>query len=154
MSEAASTTRSARWAVRGAMLASIALTCAAVTGVVLDRLESLSAPVPTVLGLRLGASVDEVRERRAGEGWTTRVDQSGDLVVERPDEVYGFHEGLLVAVDVVLAGGAADAVGPDRVISPGSVLARERAGVDRVRVRLVSRTCPTHRELADRLVGD
>ena len=141
------------WIVRGAILVSVLLSCVAIVGVVLDRLEAMSAPVPSVLGLRLGATVDEVRAARGGSDWTTRVDQSGDLEVARADESYSFHEGLLVAVDAQVAGTATDASGPPREVTPGTVLAREPSGSG-VRLRLVSRTCPTHAEAAEALVRD
>lgn len=139
------------WVVRTAILASIALSGAAVVGVVLDRLEAMSAPVPSVHGLRLGATPDEVRAAREGE-WTSRVDQSGDLVLSRDSETYAFHEGGLVAIDVVLGSTAADAQGPELVVTSGSVMARDRTAQG-VRVRLVSRTCPTHAESAQALVA-
>lgn len=140
------------WPIRLAILASIALSGAAIVGVVLDRLEALSAPVPSVRGLRLGATPEEVRAVRPGGGWTTRVDQTGDLELSRDGESYWFHEGLLVLLDVTLAPTDGDAAGPQIVTSPGSVLAREPvAGA--VRVRLVSRTCPTHEGLARSLLA-
>lgn len=139
------------WLARGAILLSIALACVGVTGVVIERLEAMSAPVPTVLGLRLGATPDEVRASRGGEGWTTRVDQTGDLLLERDGEHYSFHEGLLVAVDVLVRLGDPGADGPAREVSVGSVLARD-ASPPSVRIQLVSRTCPTHTATVDRLL--
>jgi hypothetical protein len=139
------------WVVRVAILASIALSGAAVVGVVLDRLDAMSAPLPSVLGLRLGATPDEVRAAREGD-WTSRVDQSGDYELSREGETYAFHEGGLVAVDVLVPASAADAQGPGLVVTTGSVLARERLA-EGVRVRLVSRTCPTHADTAQALVG-
>lgn len=138
------------WGVRAAILSSIALSGAAVVGVVLDRLEAMSAPVPTVHGVRLGATPDEVRSLREGE-WTSMVDQSGDLVLVRQGESYAFHEGALVSVDVVVPSASPDALGPDGVVTAGSVLVRDR-GETSVRIRLVSRTCPTHADAAERLV--
>ncbi|MBN8613133.1 MAG: hypothetical protein J0L92_21255 [Deltaproteobacteria bacterium] len=137
---------------RLAILASIVLVSIAMTGVALDRLERMSAPLPSVLGLRLGARVEDVREARGDEGWTTRVDQTGDLVLERAEERYDFHEGLLVAVDVRLDAAAPDASGRALEVTPASVLARETLP-NGARVQLVSRTCPTHAATADLLLG-
>jgi hypothetical protein len=137
------------WAVRGAILASIALSGTAIVGAVLARLEAMSAPVPSVHGLRLGVTPEDVRQRRAGEGWTTQVSASGDLVLERPGEVYEFHEGMLVAATVEVD---QSDPGPAREITPTSVLVRDRTG-SRTRLRLVSRGCPTHAEEAARLVA-
>lgn len=138
------------WVVRGAILGSIALSGTAVVGAVIARLEAMSAPVPSVHGIRLGASPDDVRDRRAGEGWTTRVSTGGDLVLERPGETYEFHEGLLVAATVEIA--EVDS-GPPREITPSSVLVRDRTAAG-TRVRLVSRECPTHAEEAGRLAAE
>jgi hypothetical protein len=142
-------TRSKIWAVRAAILVSIALSGAAAVAVVLQRLEALSAPVPTALGLRLGSTVDEVRAVRGAGEWTTRVDATGDLEIARGEERYSFHEGLLVAVDALVL--PADGEGPPFELSDASVLVREPVG-GRIRVRLVSRTCPTHAEAANALV--
>lgn len=139
------------WTVRAAILVSIALSGVAVVGVVLERLESMSAPVPSVHGLRLGATVDEVRAAREGE-WTSRVDQSGDLLLSRDGESYWFHEAGLVAMDVTVLPEAADASGPRLTVTDGSVLTRTQEGAG-VRVRLISRTCPTHAQLAEALVA-
>ncbi len=139
------------WLVRGAVIVSVVFACAAATGVVIDRLEAMSAPVPSVLGLRLGATVDDLRAARGGDDWTTRVDQSGDLEVSHGEDRYSFHEGLLVAVDVRLDASMPDASGPPRVVTAGSVLVRDPSDSG-VRVRLVSRTCPTHAEAAEALV--
>jgi hypothetical protein len=129
-----------------AILVSITLSGGAVVGIVLDRLEAMSAPLSSIHGLRLGATPDEVRSVREGE-WTSSVDGTGDLVLSRDGESYAFHEGALVAVDLLLARDAIDAQGPDLVVTEGSVLARDFE-TQRVRVRLVSRTCPTHAETA------
>lgn len=140
------------WVVRGAILGSIALTGAAAVGAVLDRLEAMSAPVPTVRDVRLGMTPDEVRARRGGGEWTTLVEASGDLALERPGERYEFHEGLLVAVTLELAATDPEARGAGRMLSPGSVLVRQPTESG-VRVRLVSRDCPTHVDEARRLAG-
>jgi hypothetical protein len=141
----------ASWAVRLAILVSIAASGAAIVGVVLARLEAMSAPVSSVRGLRLGSRPEEVRQSRGGEGWTTSLDGTGDLLLARQDELYAFHEGALVAIDVVLPDGDPEAAGPDLVISEVSVLARDHLG-SRVRVRLVSRVCPTHAAAAGELL--
>ena len=140
------------WALRAAILASIVLSGVALVGAVIARLEILSAPVPTLLGLRLGVTPDEVRARRAGGEWTTRVEPSGDLSLVRGDERYEFHEGLLVAVAVALDAHEPDAIGPALVVTPVTVLVREptQGGIQ---VRMISRTCPTHSEEAERLAA-
>jgi len=119
---------------------------------VITRLEQISAPVPTVLGLRLGATPDEVRTSRGGGEWTSRVEPSGDLSLSRGSERFEFHEGQLVAVSVEVPPGEPAATGPAIVVTPLTVLVREPAG-PLVRLRMISRTCPTHAEEADRLVA-
>ena len=140
------------WWVRAAIVASIVLSGTALVGAVITRLEELSAPVPAVLGLRLGATPDEVRTSRGGGDWTSRVEPSGDLSLSRGEEHYEFHEGQLVAVSIVVAPGEPDATGSAFVLTPLTVLVREPAG-EFVRVRMISRTCPTHAEEADRLAA-
>lgn len=140
------------WLVRLAILGSILLSGAALVGAVIARLEMISAPVPTVLGLRLGVTPEELRARRPGGEWTSRVEASGDLALERPGERYQFHEGLLVAVDVQLRAGEPDAAGPPLAVTPVTVVERRPLGAG-VRVRMISRTCPTHAEEAERLVA-
>lgn len=139
------------WLVRGAIIGSIVLTGAAVVGMLIDRLEAMSAPIPSIRGVRLGMTSDEIRTLRSGGGWTTVVDASGDLALERPGERYEFHEGLLVAATVELAHGEAEASGPARSVSSGSVLVRQTTQSG-ARLRLVSRVCPTHADEARRLV--
>lgn len=139
------------WPARVAVITSVLFLGVAASAVTLWRLEAMSAPIPSVLGLRLGATPDDVRTARPGGDWVTRVESSGDLAVERSGESYSFHEGLLVSVDVQLPTTHPDAAGPPGVLSPGSVLVRERVA-DGVRVRLVSRACPTHASTAASLV--
>lgn len=140
------------WLVRVAILASIALSGAALVGAVIARLELLSAPVPSVLGLRLGISPDELRARRSGGEWTTRLEASGDLSLSRGAERYEFHEGMLVAVELELPAAEPDAAGPPIVVTPVTVLVREPTSSG-VRVRMISRTCPTHAGEAERLAA-
>jgi hypothetical protein len=139
--------------VRGAILGSITLTGAAVVGAVIERLETMSAPVPTVRGVRLGLTPDEVRAQRGGGEWTTQVQASGDLALERAGERYEFHEGRLVAASLDVAANDPEGAGPARLLTASSVLVRQPTASG-VRLRLVSRDCPTHAEEARRLAAD
>lgn len=141
------------WLARASLTGSILLVGVALVGAVVERLEAISTPPPAVRGLRLGLALDEVRSQLGGEGWTTQLDTWGDLVLARPGERYDFHEGQLVRVEVTLEASDADAAGADRVVTPLTVLSRERTSDGRVTVRMISRLCPTHREEAEALAA-
>lgn len=101
---------------------------------------------------------DDVRARFSPGRGTFRSEVSGTdtaLVWEAPGAEparFEFHDGQLVAVRLRLVPSAAEADGPALRTTPGSVLART-AGADRVDVVLLSRTCPTHHDEAERIVS-
>jgi len=119
---------------------------------------ALADPRPSVLGVRLGMTADEIRRRvdETGPGeWSSRV-TNGDWVLTHAaptsDATFEIHEGQLVAVRVDASGAADLATTPRVEVTPGSILVRERDG-DRVRITLLSRSCPTHHDEAERLVA-
>ena len=145
--------------VRRAIGTLVAICAVSIGGLAYRWLEAASAdPRPSVIGVRLGMTAEQVRARVDTRGpgtWTTRL-RSGDWVLEHrtgdeSDELE-LHDGQLVAVRVDAPARADLLSGPDRQVTPGSVLVRARAG-DRVRLTLLSRACPTHHEEAERLVA-
>lgn len=139
------------------MLAALALASAAWLGA--RWLAAANAdPRPSVLGLRLGMTADEARgrldARRAGE-WTSEPTGTDWTFVHRGAEdttELTLHEGQLVAIRVDAPASDDLRTGPDRQVTPGSVLVRTEAG-GRVRITLLSRACPTHHDEAERLVA-
>ena len=126
-----------------------------VIGIAFYALIHIQGPGPLGLGrLRLGMSLTEARDALPRPGWTTRVAASGDVVVESEGAELHFHEGMLVAARLNLPGEAADALGPRLEVSEMAVLRRSDRGAGRVEVELVSRTCPTHRDLVTRILQD
>lgn len=115
-------------------------------------------PRPSVVGVRLGMTADEVRRRvdeRGSGTWTSAV-VDGDWHLEHVaadgSERFEIHEGQLVAVRAEGLVGRDRPASPAREVTPGSVLVRTVEG-DRVRITLLSRACPTHRAEAERLVA-
>lgn len=130
----------------------------ALGGAVMQLVAALGAdPRPSVLGIRLGMTADEVRRRMDERGpgtWTTAV-VDGDWHLEHVaadgTERFEIHEGQLVAVRAEGVAGRDRPTAPAREVTPGSVLVRTVEG-DRVQITLLSRACPTHRIEAERLV--
>lgn len=146
---------------RAALLGLVLLTGLGATSLAASALAPLAAPSPpSVLGLRLGATPDMVRARLGSTSFRTELGEDVALVADAPisDDVapgarFEFHDGQLVAVRVDLRAGHDDASGDALHATPATVLSRAPEG-DFVRVRLLARTCPTHREEAERLVAD
>jgi hypothetical protein len=118
----------------------------------------MGAP-PSLLGLRLGATPDMVRARLTAASFRTELGEDVALVADEeiaegvaPGARFEFHDGQLVAVRVALRSGHPDAGGERLIATPATVLSRASEG-DLVRVSLLARTCPTHREEAERLVA-
>jgi hypothetical protein len=114
-------------------------------------------PRPSVLGVRLGMTADDVRARIDARGpgqWTTSL-VGGDWVLEHrgSDETGRFeiHEGQLVAIRIDGAPSSDLPTEPRFEVTPGSVLVRRDEG-GRVRITLLSRACPTHHDEAEALV--
>lgn len=135
------------------------LAAAALAGLAL-RLVQLGSrdPRPTVLGVRLGMTADEVRARVDARGpgqWTSSVVE-GDWVLEHRagDENARFeiHEGQLVAIRVDASTVEDLATVPAFEVTPGSVLLRQTEGAH-VRIVLLSRACPTHHDEAEAIVA-
>lgn len=117
---------------------------------------SPAAP-PSLAGLRLGMTPDDVRARFSPGRGAFRSEVSGTdtaLVWEAPGAEparFEFHAGQLVAVRLVLPAGSPDARGPALSMTPGSVLARTSRSSGEVAAVLLSRTCPTHHDEAERI---
>ncbi len=145
---------------RAALLGLVLLTGLGATSLAASALAPLGAPSPpSLLGLRLGATPDMVRARLSDASFRTELGEDVSLIADAsiaegvaPGARFEFHDGQLVAVRVDLAPHHADAEGDALVVTPATVLSRATEG-DLVRVRLIARTCPTHREEAERLVS-
>lgn len=143
---------------RRAIAVTSILALLAIGAAVTQLVTALTAdPRPTVAGVRLGMTADEVRRRvdERGPGtWSSAV-VDGDWHLEHvgPDgtERFEIHEGQLVAVRAEGVIGRDRPGAPPREVTPGSVLVRTVEG-DRVRTTLLSRACPTHRAEAEGLV--
>jgi hypothetical protein len=115
---------------------------------------------PSLGGLRLGMTPDDVRARFSPGRGAFRSEVSGtDTALVWEGEAaeparFEFHDGQLVAVRLVLAPGASDASGPGLVTTPGTVLSRTERSDGAIDAVLLSRTCPTHREEAQRIVAE
>lgn len=144
---------------RRALAVLLALSIAALGALALRLVGALSAdPRPSVAGVRLGMTADEVRERvdERGPGeWTSSV-VLGDWVLEhRAGEErarFEIHEGQLVAIRLDGPASADLPTEPRFVVTPGSVLVRD-TDAGRVRITLLSRACPTHHDEAESLVA-
>ncbi len=112
---------------------------------------------PSLAGLRLGMTPDDVRARFSPGRGSFRSEVSGvdtALVWEAPGAEparFEFHDGQLVAVRLVVPAGSPDGGGPPLATTRGSVLARTALATGEVAVVLLSRTCPTHHAEAERI---
>lgn len=154
-----------RWTwQRVALLGLVLLTGLGATSLAASALAPLGAGPPSLLGLRLGATPDMVRARLSSASFRTELGEDVALVADdaiadgvSPGARFEFHDGQLVAVRVELRSDHPDAHGAALIATPATVLSREvlsRAFEgDLVHARLLARTCPTHREEAERLVA-
>jgi hypothetical protein len=146
--------------VRRAIVVLAVLSVAAIVAITYPWVQSLSRdPRPSVLGVRLGMTADEVRARvdEAGPSeWSSSV-VGGDWVLESHrgprQATFEIHEGQLVAIRVEGPTSSDLPTDPDYEETPGSVLVRRTEG-DTTRITLLSRACPTHRDEAERLVAE
>lgn len=113
---------------------------------------------PTPWGVRLGMSATEVRaqvEARASGTWSTRL-ENDDWILERTADhehaTFELHDARLVAVRIEAPAASDFPAEPAYEATEGSVLVRETQG-DHVALTLLSRSCPTHRDEATRLVA-
>lgn len=112
-----------------------------------------SSEVPSLRGVRLGMTAEQVRARFDGgapasyrteiTGLDVRLTRAPGGSLDR-EASFEIHEGMLVAVRLDLPDSAPEAAGPTLELTPMSVLARTPGGPGRVQIRLLSRTCPTH----------
>jgi len=126
-----------------------------VIGMAFFALLQIQGPSPLTLEqLRLGMSLTEARDTMPGRDWTTRVDTTGDVIVESEGAQLHFHEGMLVAAMLDLAASASDAHGPSLEVTEFAVLRRSDRGPTGVHAELISRSCPTHRHLVAQILGN
>jgi hypothetical protein len=117
---------------------------------------AVSDPRPSIYGVRLGMTADEVRARvdETGPGTWSASAASGDWVLEHTaDDAHArfeLHDGQVMAIRVD-APDSSSLDGPSLEVTDGSVLRREHAG-SRIVWTLLSRACPTHRDEAEALV--
>jgi hypothetical protein len=137
---------------RGAALALFGLLT---IGTAFYALVQIQGPSPlSVANVRLGMTLTEARNAMPGRAWTTRVDTSGDVVVEAEDVALHFHEGMLVAALLDRPSSSPDASGPPLQVTDFALLRRSDRPGARVHVELISRTCPTHRDLVAQILRE
>lgn len=127
-------------------------------------LATWAAPtVPSVRGVRLGMTPDQVRERFEGgapASWRTEIVGLDLSLIRAPggsldrETRFEFHSGMLVAMRLDLPDDAPEASGEPIAISPGSVTARTNDGVGRVALTVLARDCPTHADEVSRFLSD
>jgi hypothetical protein len=129
------------------------LVCVALAAIALRTALPASTPPPTVRGVRLGMTAEQVRsrfEQGAPASWRTEVSGSDVALVRGPggsldrEARFELHSGMLVAVRLDLPAAAPEAQGAPLETTPGSVIARDAASGGRVRFRLIARDCPVH----------
>lgn len=122
-----------------------------------------STTVPSVRGVRLGMTPDQVRDRFEGgatASWRTEIAGLDLFLIRAPggsldrDTRFEFHNGMLVAMRLDLPADAPEASGEPLAISPGSVTARTPEPADRVRLIVLARDCPTHADEVSRILSD
>lgn len=128
-----------------------------------DLASSMEPAIPTIDGVRLGMTPEQVRRRFAGgssASWHTEID-GGDLRLIRAsageldrEARFEFHNGMLVAIRLDLREDAPLAAGEPLVISAGSVLTRAREESGRVKLTVLSRDCPTHADEVSRILSE
>lgn len=124
-----------------------------VIGTAFFALLQIQGPSPLALGqLRLGMTLTEARDAMPGRNWTTRVDTTGDVVVESEGAELHFHEGMLVAALLDLAATSPEAEGPSLEVTDFAVLRRTPRTPSGVYAELISRSCPTHREIVSQIL--
>ena len=124
-----------------------------VIGMAYFALLQIQGPSPLTLDrLRLGVTLTEARDAMPGRDWTTRVDTSGDVIVESEGVQLHFHEGMLVAAMLDLAASSPDAQGPSLEVTDFAVLRRSDRTSTSVHAELISRSCPTHQQLVAQIL--
>jgi hypothetical protein len=138
------------------VLAALAVFAVIASGVAVAS-RSLSDTRPSIYGVRLGMTADEVRARvdARGEGAWSASAASGDWVLEHVrggDRArFELHDGQLMAIRIdAIASPELDGAPLD--VTPSTVLRRQRSG-DRIAWTLLSRACPTHSAEAEALVN-
>lgn len=119
--------------------------------------------IPSVRGVRLGMTPDQVRERFEGgaaAAWRTELAGTDLTLIRAPggtldrETRFEFHNGMLVAIRLDLPEGAAEGSGERLVITTGSVTERTASGPGRVQMRVLARDCPTHADEVSRILAD
>lgn len=122
-----------------------------------------SPEVPTIRGVRLGMTADQIRERfdrGATAEWRTELSGPDLALVRSPagsldrEARFELHGGMLVALRLDLPPDAPESDGPNLATTPGSVLSRAVETGGRVRLDLLARDCPTHAGEVARLLSE
>lgn len=114
-------------------------------------------------GVRLGMSVPNVRARfdaLGGGQWTSKVGDDVILTWAPTANTRGgplaatfeFHLGILMAIRADLTPGDRAASGPAWELSDSAVIVREKDGAGVVHLTAIARSCPIHKDEAQRLV--
>lgn len=124
---------------------------------------STESAIPTIDGVRLGMTPEQVRRRFAGgssASWRTEID-GGDLRLIRAsggeldrEARFEFHNGMLVAIRLDLREDAPLAAGEPLRVSVGSVMTRAREEMGRVKLTVLSRDCPTHADEVSTILSE
>jgi len=146
--------------VRRAIVVLAVLSLAAIVAIAYPWVQSLSRdPRPSVLGVRLGMTADDVRQRVDEQGpseWSSSI-VDGDWVLESRRgprrATFEIHEGQLVAIRIEGPASSDLPSTPAYEETPGSVLVRRVDG-DTTRITLLSRACPTHHDEAESFVNE
>lgn len=129
---------------RAGALATAVLVLVALAGVVELAFDVFGASrPPTIDGVRLGMTPDQVRERLSLADVTTSL-EGGDLVLRSGSTALSFHEGMLVALTTRRPAGHPASNGDPLELTPGTLLEREPIAGEGVELTMMSRTCPTH----------
>lgn len=142
-----------------ALVVLVGLTLVSAAGLLVAPFRGEEPSAGSAWGVRLGMSATELRarvEQRGPGTWTTRL-ESGDWVLERDTDrehaAFALHDGRVVAIRIEGPASAELDPTPSYEETAESVRIRARRG-ERVEITILSRTCPTHHDEAERLVAE
>lgn len=119
--------------------------------------------VPSIRGVRLGMSAEQVRERFEGgapASWRTEIAGADLALIRAPggsfdrESRFELHNGMLVAIRLDLRDDLPESSGERIAITPGSVTARSTLEPGRVALTVLARDCPTHAEEVSRILSE
>jgi hypothetical protein len=117
---------------------------------------------PTIRGVRLGMTPEQVRSRfdaRGASSWRSEVRGTEIVMIRGPgggldrESRFDFHLGMLVAIRLDLPEGAPEAQGPPIESTQRSLVVRSRHQPGRVAVSVLARDCPTHADEVARILA-